>query len=50
LDAEPEPIMDLTPEELETADDWPPISVDDVLDVHTLLQQFDGDFAAIFAS
>lgn len=44
LGAEPEPIIDLTPEEIETAGDWPPITADDLLDVHAFLQEFDGDF------
>lgn len=48
LDAEPEPVMDLTPEELEVVDEWPPISVDDVLDVCAALQEFDGDFGSLF--
>jgi hypothetical protein len=48
LEAEPEPVGDLTPEELEAADEWPPISADDVLDVHTALQGFDGDFEELF--
>jgi hypothetical protein len=27
----------------------PPVSVDDVLDLHDLLKNFDGDFAAVFS-
>jgi hypothetical protein len=50
LDADPEPGVDLTPEELREVDQWPPITADDVLDVHELLQEFDGDFQELFAS
>ena len=49
LGAEPEPIIDLTPEEIEAADEWPPITSDDLLDVHTFLKQFDGDFEMLFS-
>jgi hypothetical protein len=48
LDAEPEPATDLTPEEAETAAQWPAITADDVLDIHTLLHHFEGDFEALF--
>jgi hypothetical protein len=48
LDAEPEPAIDLTREELAAANDWPPITADDVLDVHVFLEEFDGDFEALF--
>lgn len=48
LDAEPEPLMDLVPEEIKVAEHWPPISVDDVLDVHLLLEGFSGDLAMLF--
>jgi hypothetical protein len=44
LDVEPEPIIDLTPEEVEAAADWLPITADDLLDVHNFLEAFDGDF------
>ena len=47
-DAEPEPPLDLTPEELQQMGEQPPISIDDVLDVHVLLQEFDGNFEALF--
>jgi hypothetical protein len=50
LDAEPEPATDLMPEEMETAGQWPTITADDVLDVHTLLQEFNGDFEALLES
>jgi len=50
LDAEPEPVVDLTAEEMKIAGQWPPITADDVLDVHELLQEFDGDLAELFAS
>ena len=49
LDAEPEPVVDLTPEELERVAEWPPICADDVLDVHTLLQECDGDLERLLA-
>lgn len=49
LDAEPEPVIDLTPEEMDTVADWPPICADDVLDVHTLLQECDGDLESLLA-
>jgi hypothetical protein len=50
LDAAPEPAVDLTPEEIEVAGKWPPITADDVLDVHLLLQQFDGDLEMLLNS
>jgi hypothetical protein len=43
LDAEPEPLIDLTPEEILAVDGLPPITADDVLDVHNLLEAFEGD-------
>lgn len=48
LDAELEQITDLTPEELDSAAQRPPITVDDVLDIHTVLEEFDGDFESLF--
>jgi hypothetical protein len=48
LGIEPEPIIDLTPEEVEAAVDWAPITADDLLDVHAFLQEFDGDFEMLF--
>jgi hypothetical protein len=48
LDAEPAPANDLTPDELGKAEDWDPISSDDVLDIHTLLEEFEGDFEEFF--
>lgn len=50
LRAAPEPVTDLTPEELEAEGEWLPITADDVLDMHTLLREFDGDIEALFAS
>jgi len=47
-DAESEPVTDLTAEESRVVDQWPPITADDVLDVHELLQEFDGDLGALF--
>jgi hypothetical protein len=49
LDAQHEMVTDLTPEELRAADEWPLITADDVLDMHTLLEEFDGDFEELFA-
>jgi hypothetical protein len=43
-------VIDLTPEEVEVAEAWPPITVDDVLDTHLLLQEFEGDFATLLES
>jgi hypothetical protein len=48
LDAEPEPLTDLMPEEMRIADQWPAITSDDVLDIHMLLHELDGDFDALF--
>ena len=56
LDAqsEPEPeaelITDLTPEELEDASHRQPITFDDVLDVHVLLNESEGDLERLLAS
>ena len=47
LGPEPEAVIDLTPEEVRTAEGWPPVSADDVLDMHLLLQEHDGDFESI---
>lgn len=41
-------LTDLTPEELETAQDLPAISGDDVLDAFQFLRDFDGDFVELF--
>ncbi len=41
LDPAPEPVTDLTPEELRAAEEWPPITADDVLDVHEALCRCD---------
>jgi hypothetical protein len=49
LDAERDLATDLTPEELRHAGDWPAITADDILDVHALLEEFDGDFEELFA-
>jgi len=43
---EPEPVVDLTPDEVEVASQWQPITADDVLDVHVSLQSCDGDMEA----
>ena len=42
-----EAVIDLTPEEVRTAEGWPPVSADDVLDMHLLLKEHDGDFESI---
>jgi hypothetical protein len=47
LGAEPEPITDLTADERRVADEWPPITGDDVLDVHELLQECNGDLETL---
>jgi hypothetical protein len=44
-----ESVTDLTTEEMRAADEWSPITTDDVLDVHAIMQEFDGDFEALFA-
>ncbi|MFN2185053.1 MAG: hypothetical protein ACK2UU_13745, partial [Anaerolineae bacterium] len=53
LDAETEPevelVTDLTPEELEDVDQRQPITFDDVLDVHVLLEECDGDVEVLLA-
>lgn len=43
LGADPEPLQDLMPEEAQVAEQWPQITSDDVLDVHTLLQECEDD-------
>lgn len=45
----PEPIHDLTPEEIQIANEWPPISRDDVLDLHEFLEGYQGDLATLFS-
>jgi DNA-directed RNA polymerase subunit RPC12/RpoP len=47
MGAEHEPLTDLMPEERREADAWPPITGDDVLDVHELLQECDGDLGIL---
>ena len=49
LDAEPGPVTDLTAEELTSVEQKPAISADDVLDMHLLLSNFDGDFEELLA-
>lgn len=49
LEPETEPLMDLTPEEAEVAAKLPPITADDVLDVHLLLQGSEADLEELFA-
>ena len=50
LDAKPEPATDLMPDEIEVAGQWSAITADDVLDIHTLLHEFNGDFETLFES
>jgi hypothetical protein len=40
---------ELSTEEAEALADLPPISSDDVLDLHLFMQDFDGDFEMLFA-
>lgn len=42
-------ISDLTPDEAEAFSSLPALSVDDVLDVHAFLREFDGDVEALFS-
>ena len=44
---EPEPLVDLTREEIELADGWPPITAEDVMDVHALLKDYEGDLESL---
>ena len=46
-EARTEALGDLTPEELRAWGNQPPISADDVLDIHALLQGFEGDFDSL---
>jgi len=41
-------ITDLTPEELVKFENMPSIGVDDVLDLHRFLKDFEGDFRKLF--
>lgn len=49
-ETEPRPkiMYDVTYEEWLAFQELPPISHDDVLDVHALLEDFDGDFIRLF--
>ncbi len=49
LEAEPDLLMDLTPEERKEAATWPAITGDDVLDLHAFLREFDGDFESLLS-
>jgi DNA-directed RNA polymerase subunit RPC12/RpoP len=42
--------VDLTPGELKIAEKWPPITSDDLLDVHQFLEEFSGDLNDLFSS
>jgi len=48
LDSQRELTTDLTPEELRSAQEWPAITADDVLDIHAMLEEFDGDCEELF--
>ena len=43
-------VTDLTPQEIGRTAQLPPISADEVLDIHLFLRDFDGDFTAAFPS
>jgi hypothetical protein len=45
---ESKPPTDLTPDEAQDLSGLPPISSDDVLDMHELLQGFEGDIEILF--
>ncbi len=49
LDASRDLVSDLTSEELRSVQEWPAITADDVLDIHSLLDEFDGDFEELLA-
>jgi hypothetical protein len=42
--------IDLSAEEHRISDEWPPITGDDVLDVHEILEEFDGDLDDLFSA
>lgn len=48
LDANPDHPTDLCADEMEVVNHWAPISSDDVLDIHTFLKEFEGNFEEIF--
>jgi len=48
--AQPEPITDLSPEELALLDERGPITADDVLDLHDLLRDYRGDMAELLGN
>lgn len=43
------PPSDLSPAERRAAEERPPISIDDLLDVHRFLAEFDGNFRVLFS-
>lgn len=45
----PPAIDDCSAEERRKLRHWPPLSLDDVLDMHNWLKEFDSDFARLFA-
>jgi hypothetical protein len=50
LNDRPEASGDPASEGLESVDQLPPITADDVLDVYELLEEFDGDFDELFSA
>jgi hypothetical protein len=42
-------ISELSTDEAQAISELPPISSDDVLDLHLFMQDFDGDFELLFA-
>ncbi len=45
----PQPVSELNPQEADRFAQLSPISADEVLDLHFLLRDFDGDFTGTFA-
>jgi len=43
------PVTDLSAEEQEAATHWPPITADDVLDLHFVLEDFTGDLETLLS-
>lgn len=48
-EARPEPVIDLTEDEIAATAAWRPITTDDVLDIHLLLQGFEGDLGTVLS-
>jgi hypothetical protein len=47
---DPELASELTPAELRVVAQQPPITADDVLDMHGFLEEFDGDFEGLIGA